>query len=146
MRLPDAFEEFHEKIQLSPLSEERINRAWGRLHSYLTQKYGLPDQAVIIQGSYANDTAVKPAKSDGEYDLDIIAICVAPGTSAEDAIKQLKAILAEDADLAARIEPNKQGRPCVRLRYAPEEQGFGFHVDICPARSGQLGAPLDVPM
>lgn len=146
MRLPDAFEEFHERIQLAALSVDRINSAWGRLHTYLTEKYVLPDAAVLIQGSYANGTAVKPASTDGEYDLDIVAVCVEESTGAEDAIRTLTEVLGEDADLAKRLGANKSGRPCVRLRYAPEDEGFGFHVDITPARDGQQGAPLDVPM
>lgn len=145
MRLPEAFEDFHERIQLAALSEDRINSAWGRIHRHLTKHYDIPDKAVVIQGSYANGTAVKPADSDGEYDLDIIAVCVDPITSAEDAITDLTAALGTDEDLAARIEPNENGRPCVRLRYADESQGFGFHVDVTPARQGK-GPPLDVPM
>jgi Second Messenger Oligonucleotide or Dinucleotide Synthetase domain len=146
VRLPEAFEDFHEEIQLAALSEDRINRAWGRIHRHLTKSYGIPAEAVVIQGSYANGTAVKPAHSDGEYDLDIIAVCVDATTSAEDAVTDLTAVLGTDADLAARIEPNEDGRPCVRLRYADEPQGFGFHVDVTPARQGQQGAPLDVPV
>ena len=146
MRLPEAFEDFHEEIQLAALSEDRINSAWGRIHSHLTEHYDIPDAAVVIQGSYANGTAVKPADSDGEYDLDIIAVCVEAATSGEDAITDLTAALGTDADLAARIEPNEDGRPYVRLRYTDEPQGFGFHVDVTPARGGQQGAPLDVPM
>jgi len=146
MRLADAFEEFHERIQLAPLSENRINSAWGRLHEYLTEKYELSDEFVFIQGSYANGTAVKPADSDGEYDLDIVAVCVDAHTTAETAIRNLTDVLSENKDLAERIEPNQTGRPCVRLRYAREESGFGFHVDVTPARHGQLGAPLDVPV
>jgi hypothetical protein len=34
----------------------------------------------------------------------------------------------------------------VRLEYAKESEGFGFHVDVVPARLGQEDAPLDVPM
>lgn len=146
MRLPETFEEFHERIQLAPLSENRINSAWGRLHEYLTEEYRIPDQSVFIQGSYANGTAVKPADKDGEYDLDIVAVCADADTSAEAAIRNLTDVLSENKDLAERIERNKTGRPCVRLRYAREEAGFGFHVDVTPARTGQLGAPLDVPV
>jgi hypothetical protein len=146
MRLTAAFEQFHDNIALSPLSEERINRAWGRLHRHLTSSYGLPDQFVFIQGSYANDTAVKPADSGGEYDLDLVCVGVEAGTPAEAAIEELAAVLARDGDLESRIEPNESGRPCVRLRYADDPEGFGFHVDIVPARGADPTAVLEVPM
>lgn len=146
MRLTAAFEQFHDNIALSSLSEERINRAWGRLHRHLTSNYDLPDQFVFIQGSYANDTAVKPADSEGEYDLDLVCVSVAAGIAAEAAIKELTAVLSRDGDLKARIEPNESGRPCVRLRYADDPEGFGFHVDIVPARGADPTAVLEVPM
>jgi predicted nucleotidyltransferase len=146
MRLPEAFAQFHDRIALSPLSEERINRAWGRLHGYLVEKFDLADVFVYIQGSYANDTAVKPADAEGEYDLDIVSVHVVAGTSAEDAIEGLTAALAEDADLSKRIEPNESGRPCVRLKYADDPEGFGFHVDVVPARGQDPTATIEVPM
>jgi hypothetical protein len=146
MRLVSAFEHFHDRIALSSLSEERINRAWGRLHAFLTERYGLADVNVFIQGSYANDTAVKPADSDGEYDLDLVCLCIDQQTDAVAAIEGLSTTLAEDADLARRIEPNESGRPCVRLRYADDPEGFGFHVDIVPARGADPTAVLEVPI
>jgi predicted nucleotidyltransferase len=144
MRLPEAFVDFHDAIELSPLSEERINTAWGRLHSYLCDAFGLPVHYVYIQGSYANDTAVKPADEDGEYDLDIVCLSGA-GTPAE-AIHKLTEVLGLDGDLAERIEPNESGRPCVRLRYADDPEGFGFHVDIVPAKGADPANVIEVPM
>jgi hypothetical protein len=146
MDLDAAFGDFYDKIRLRALSEERIGRAWSRLHDHLTTKYGLADDKVLIQGSYANETAIRPADADGEYDLDIVAICVDPNTTADEAVQELRGVLCEDADLAKRLEPDEDGRPCARLRYAPEPEGFGFHVDVAPARSGQTDAPLDVPV
>jgi Second Messenger Oligonucleotide or Dinucleotide Synthetase domain len=146
VNLQDAFDTFYDKIELRALSEERIGSAWRRLHDHLTQAYSLPDRDVFIQGSYANDTAIRPADADGEYDLDIVAVCVDPTTSAEDAVAGLREVLAQDADLAKRLIPDESGRPCVRLEYAKESEGFGFHVDVVPARLGQEAAPLDVPM
>jgi hypothetical protein len=146
MRLTDAFGRFHKKIALTALSEERVNRAWGRLHDHLTVAYGLPDTHVFIQGSYANDTAVRPASSGGEYDLDLVCLSSASGADAEETIEVLTEVLRRDADLAGRIEPNESGRPCVRLRYADDPQGFGFHVDIVPARGTDPTGVLEVPM
>jgi len=144
-RLNNAFAQFHDSIQLSTLSEERINSAWGRLHDFLLEKYGGVPQDVFIQGSYANDTAVKPADSNGEYDLDIVCVYGEPDTAAV-AIERLTSVLSEDADLRARLDPNESGRPCVRLRYADDRDGFGFHVDIVPARGVDPQDVVDVPM
>jgi hypothetical protein len=146
MDLDAAFGEFYDKIRLRALSEERIGRAWARLHDHLTKHYGLADEQVLIQGSYANETAIRPADGDGEYDLDIVCICIDSGATAEDAVEELRRVLCKDSDLAERLEPDEDGRPCARLRYAPEPEGFGFHVDIAPARVGQEDAPLDVPI
>jgi len=54
--------------------------------------------------------------------------------------------LSEDGDLAERIEPNESGRPCVRLRYADDQEGFGFHIDVVPARGENPQGVIDVPM
>ncbi|MEJ7783474.1 MAG: nucleotidyltransferase [Solirubrobacteraceae bacterium] len=146
MRLTEAFDDFHENIKLSSLSEERINSAWGRLHALLTDKFGVAPENVYIQGSYANDTAVKPADDDGEYDLDIVSVHVGAGTTAAEAIEELTAVLSQDGDLKKRLEPNESGRPCVRLRYADDTEGFGFHIDIVPARGDDAKGVIEVPM
>jgi hypothetical protein len=146
MKLDSAFNEFFDKIQLRALSEERIQSAWSHLHGYLTRAYGLPDAAVFLQGSYANDTAIRPADEDGEYDVDIVCVCAGDRVGPDAALAQLRDVLARDPYAKDQLEPDKPGRPCVRLRYAPEPEGFGFHVDIVPAR--QLAArlvPVDWP-
>lgn len=145
MRLNESFAKFHETVQLSTLSEERINSAWGHLYEYLRDNYQVRPRDVFIQGSYANDTAVKPATPDGEYDLDIVCL-TRDESDAHDAIEKLTAILSGDADLAKRLEPNESGRPCARLRYADDPDGFGFHVDIVPARGEDPQGVLEVPM
>lgn len=147
MDLQDAFSIFFEKIELSPLTEDRIESAWNRLHEHLVAAYGVTVQAVFVQGSTANGTAVKPEDHDGEVDLDIIAHAVPADTPANDALDQLRAHLEADGDLAKRLTPDEPGRPCVRLKYARDpDDGFGFHIDITPARTGQEDGPLDVPM
>jgi hypothetical protein len=146
MDLQHAFDDFYEEIELKALSEERVGRAWGRLHAHLTKHYGVRADAVFVQGSWANDTAIRPADADGEYDLDIVVVSAAPDADAEDTIKELRKILARDADLADRLLPDEDGRPCVRLHYARDPEGFGFHVDVTPARSTGSTPPLEVPM
>jgi hypothetical protein len=144
-RLQGAFEQFHDDIQLSTLSEERINSAWGRLHEYLHAAYGGVAADIFIQGSYANDTAVRPASESGEYDLDIVCVYGQDDTP-EQAIKRLTDVLSADADLQARLDAGKPGRPCVRLLYADDPEGFGFHVDIVPAIGVDPTDIVQVPM
>jgi hypothetical protein len=157
MDLDAAFNDFYAAIELRPLSEQRIGSAWQRLHSFLTGAYGVPDSHVFIQGSYANDTAIRPCDKDGEYDVDIVVVGIAPGISAADAISDLRLKLEGDGDLTKRLEADKNGRPCVRLRYADDPEGFGFHIDVVPARPltpyppqqilwPARQAPMEVPM
>jgi predicted nucleotidyltransferase len=157
MKLDAAFDTFFDTIALRALSEERIGRAWGRLHEFLVGAYNLPIEAVFIQGSYANGTAIRPEDGDGEYDIDIVVVCIAPGVSAADAIADLRQKLANDGDLSKRLEADEDGRPCVRLRYAKDPEGFGFHIDVVPSRAllpfppadfsyPKWQAPLEVPM
>lgn len=133
MKLDSAFNTFYNKIELRSLSEQRIGGAWGRLHTFLTAAYNLPDREVFLQGSYANDTAIRPCDADGEYDIDIVVVGVQNGTSAAQAIGELRHKLEADADLAKRLRPDEPGRPCVTLQYAPDDDGSGFHIDIVPA-------------
>jgi predicted nucleotidyltransferase len=140
MELDQGFQEFVEAIQLGALPEGRIASAWGRLHRHLVSAYGLAPGAVFLQGSYANDTAVKPARLTDQYDVDVVALCAASNASADEALEDLEVKLAVDADYRGRIE---RKTPCVRLRYASDESGY-FHLDIVPARRA-ITAPIEIP-
>lgn len=139
MRLDSAFDEFFAAIALGSLPEGRIKSAYDRLFSYLTSSLP-PGSRVFAQGSIPNRTAVKPPDRFGEYDLDVVAVYVAAGVTAESALDGLERLLALDTDYAKRIEHKA---PCVRLRYADDDEGK-FRIDITPAR--QLTAEvLEVP-
>lgn len=140
MELDNSFQEFFEKIALGALPEGRITSAWTRLHAHLTQAYAIPADQVFLQGSYANDTAVKPARPIDTYDIDVVAVCASPEDTADQALQRLEEKLAADGDYQHRIQRKK---PCVRLLYAPDPSG-GFHIDIVPARPA-LSAPLEIP-
>lgn len=144
MNLEQAFDDFYEEIQLDALPEGRISDAWNRLQNYLVNRLGLPAADVFLQGSYANDTSVQPVKG-GEYDLDVVAICADAGASADSALKALEDALSEDEDYKKRIDVERQPKPCVRLRYADDDDGAGFHVDIVPARPA-ANAALAIPL
>jgi hypothetical protein len=144
--IPAAFQTFFERIELDAFAEDRIASAWERLRPYLAAAYGIPASAVFVQGSTANGTAIRPEDEDDEIDLDIIVNGVGAHTAAAQAIRDMRQVLSRDGDLKQRLEDDAPGRPCVRLRYAPDRAGKGFHIDITPARTGQSDGPLDVPM
>lgn len=138
MQLDDAFEEFLDKIALDGFPEEKMQRAWDRLHDYLTGSRVYRE--VFLQGSWANDTAIRPKDSKGEYDVDVVAERPsAPDDSAADALKELEDLLGADGDYRKRLNRDK---PCVRLEYADDGTG-SFHIDIVPARPA---GPLDVAL
>jgi predicted nucleotidyltransferase len=139
MRLDEAFAQFYEEIALGEVPEGKIASAWNRLQNYLVEKLGVSAADVFLQGSYANGTAVASANRSGEYDLDVVAVGAEDGVSADDVLKALEAVLAEDGDYKKRIVPK---RPCVRLDYAADEDGR-FHVDVVPARPNTVA--LEIP-
>lgn len=140
MELDDAFQRFLENIELGALPEGRITSAWQRLHEYLCAAYGVPAHDVFLQGSFVNDTTVRPAYASDEYDVDVIAMCASAEANGTGALKDLEEVLATDADYAKRIE---RKTPCVRLRYASDDSG-GLHIDVVPARRC-MTAPLEIP-
>jgi hypothetical protein len=139
MELDDAFQGFFDAIALGQL-EGRVQSAWSRLHDYLVTAYDIAPDAVRLQGSYANDTTVKPAFPTDEYDVDVIATCAQATDEPNEALEYLQARLADNGDYRQRIE---RKTPCVRLRYASDTAGR-FHLDVVPARRG-VTAPLEIP-
>jgi hypothetical protein len=147
VKLQHDFEDFYSRIILGKTQRERIDSAAGHLKEYLCAWYKLPEEDVFEQGSYPNETAIKPdrEKKDGEYDVDVVAVCAVAEATEDEAIDDLEASLDADGDYSKRIERDNPKRPCVRLRYADDEIG-GFHVDVVPARVPQdSGAPLEIP-
>ncbi|MBJ7608113.1 MAG: nucleotidyltransferase [Candidatus Dormibacteraeota bacterium] len=140
MELDDAFETFFGAIALGALPEGRIESAWSRLREYLCSAYGLSDRDVFLQGSYANDTTVRPAFPRDEYDVDVITMSARQTQSTDEALQDLEGVLARDGDYAKRIE---RKTPCVRLRYASDDSGY-LHFDVVPARRCD-SAPVEIP-
>lgn len=145
VKLPGAFDDFHDKISLSPRQRERIDSAATTLHDYLVGQLGVPPDAVFLQGSYPNGTAVQPADPDtGEYDVDLVAISASQTDTPEKALDDMEAVISASDRYAEMIDRDPK-RPCVRLRYADDEVG-GFHVDVVPARPCIADtAPLEIP-
>lgn len=142
MSLQQRFDTFLGNISLPPKAVARIESAGAALSRYLVQTYDVPAEAVFLQGSYANNTAIRPSDG-GEYDVDVICICVLPyGVSSASALDDLESKLQANGNYKARI---KTKDPCVRLEFAEDDIGK-FHVDVVPVRpSAAVDAPLDAP-
>ncbi|ORB85962.1 nucleotidyltransferase [Mycobacterium kansasii] len=135
------FQEFLEGIELKQKQVDRIESARKSLSDVLKSSYGLTDNEVFVQGSYANGTAVRPVEG-GEYDIDIVAVTADENDGATDAIRDLYSSL-ENSRYKNMIEERK---PCVRVTYVDDEIG-GFHVDVVPVRTStnDSDAPYEAP-
>ena len=133
------FELFLQNISLGDPQVPRMNSAARTVSEYIAASYDLPDHNVFLQGSYANGTAVEPVHG-GEYDVDIVAVCVDGETSANDALADLEARFRADGRFRDRV---RRKTPCVRLEYAEDNVG-SFHVDVVPTRTASA-APLEAP-
>lgn len=141
--LTTYFNRFIDNISLGEPQVSRMERAATGIMEFLRTSYGLSGGQVFIQGSYANGTAIEPV-DDGEYDVDVIAICVDNETGPTTALNGLQRRFASNGNYAARIVPKT---PCIRLEYAEDSVGK-FHVDVVPVRENQSWsspAPLDAP-
>jgi predicted nucleotidyltransferase len=146
VNLDEDFDIFLEKLQLDAKQVERMNSAERTLSDRLRAHFALSPKAVFLQGSYVNGSAIKPPPNaaDGEYDVDLIAVCAQPGEEPTQALQRLVEALSA-VGYGERIEPDpERKRPCVRLRYADDDAG-GFHVDVTPAREITGQAPLEIP-
>lgn len=69
----NQFDGFMDSIELKQKQVDRIESARKALAKLLKESYDLTDEEVFVQGSYANNTAVRPIEG-GEYDVDIVAV------------------------------------------------------------------------
>jgi hypothetical protein len=141
--LSTYFNRFIDNISLGEPQISRMERAAAGIMTFLRNSYGLTSGDVFMQGSYANGTAIEPTDG-GEYDVDIIAVCVDEHTGPTTALNELERRFRGNGNYASRIVPRM---PCVRLDYAEDNVGK-FHVDVVPVRVNQSWAspaPLDAP-
>src|SRR5580704_16606332 len=111
------FEQFLRGVSLGEPQVGRMESASRTVTSFLVDKYRIPQENVFLQGSYANGTAIEPVGG-GEYDVDIVAVCVGPNISCNQALDQLEALFKSDGRFAGRV---KRKKPCVRLEYAGDD-------------------------
>lgn len=135
------FEQFLQNISLGHPQVPRMDSAARTVSDFLRSSYGLADEAVFLQGSYPNGTAIEPVH-DGEYDIDIVCVCVGAGVTPSQALDDLERRFRNDGRFRDRVRSKK---PCVRLEYAEDDVGK-FHVDVVPVhRTGLVSPPLEAP-
>lgn len=137
------FNRFIDNISLGEPQVSRMERAADGIMSFLRTSYGLTANKVFMQGSYSNGTAIEPVDG-GEYDVDIIAVCVDQQTGPTSALNDLQRRFEGNGNYASRVVPKT---PCIRLDYAEDNVGK-FHVDVVPVRENEVWsspAPLDAP-
>jgi hypothetical protein len=147
MKNEEEFEVFLGRLQLGRVQVERMNSAWRAISDGLRGHFGLPPEDVFLQGSYANNSAIKPPpdSKDGEYDIDLIASCARADEEPVQALNRLAEALSA-IGYGENVEPDpERKRPCIRLRYADDDAGR-FHVDVTPARElGSDGVLYEIP-
>ena len=142
MPLSDAFDKFYEKIALPTQPEQRIDSAWRRLKDHIVEHADIASDDVFLQGSYPNDTAVRPPDSDGGYDVDSCAIMAKGIDDPDVAFAWLEEVLSKSGFYAERMDTSKPR--CVRVNYKDDSYG-SFHVDIVAAKphvEGHLEIPI----
>jgi hypothetical protein len=127
--LSTYFDRFVKAISLDKRHLARMDIAASTLKSFLVNEYGLPFSDVFLQGSYPNRTVIEPVEG-GEYDIDLVAVCVDENVSSDAALDDLERRLIADGRHKDRIV---RKAPCVRLEYSEDDIGK-FHVDVVPLR------------
>jgi len=134
--LNEYFEAFNREISMGEPQITRMDSAISAISEFLQDRYDLPTPNFFLQGSYPNGTIVEPVDG-GEYDVDLVAYCVASSSTADDALNVLENHFKSDGRYAKRIVRKK---PCIRLEYASDDVGE-FHVDVVPVRTTGLDQP-----
>ena len=137
------FSEFLDNIKLGEKPRERIESAISGASTAVASALGIEPEDVIVQGSYANGTAIEPVN--GSYDVDIVLPCIDRGTGAVAALDAVEDAYRSNKTYSDKVCEDNRNR-CVRLNYASDSVG-DFHVDVVPVRPAgpKSGAPLEAP-
>jgi hypothetical protein len=124
-------------LPLDPARVDRINGAWVRLHNLISgdSAFAQHRAEMIVQGSYASGTAIRPVRAADEFDVDVVVKLTLPASwSSTDTLDWLAGRLAQDGVLRPRLTQHPR---CVRVSYAGD-----FHVDVVPARRARTTSPI----
>lgn len=139
----ESLENYYEAISLSQSQLDRIDSVSEAMSAIMLTEY--PDSEIYAQGSFSTDTLVKPLTSaqsngnPGEFDVDIVVERGWGGakSSLEDTANVLKK--------SGKVTDESKQK-CVRVDYADEPSGVGFHVDIVPTRLKSDNSSREVPV
>lgn len=144
VNVSSQFDDFIDIIKLDGDPAERIKDAINGVSKAAASGLDLEVEDVIVQGSFANGTAVVPV-GEGAYDVDLVLPCITEGTGAVAALDAVEKAFLENGNYSGKVCEKSRNR-CVRLNYVDDKIG-AFHVDVVPARPAKADspAPLEVP-
>lgn len=142
--LTDEFQQFHNGIRLTPTQNERVRSAVRHLRTHISgddELNAISARSPFLQGSYAQDTQVRPV-DDGPLDVDVVFPITTKfvdrcGGNATEVVRFIRERLQADEYYKTRIVAKER---CLRIEYEGE-----FHLDVVPARPAQGLAPLEIP-
>ncbi|WP_155953206.1 nucleotidyltransferase [Pseudoxanthomonas suwonensis] len=123
-----------QELDVAPSRYEAAERSYHSVGEWLGRddsSLRAMQPVVYIQGSFRLGTAIRPATSDEQYDIDLVCLLNVPKYSTTQA--EIKASLGREvASYAERhgMKAPKSGRRCWTLEYA---DGAQFHLDALPA-------------
>lgn len=133
-----CFEEFLINIALTRSQAQRIDSSLLSLSELFVQSF-VGDVEIYAQGSFATSTIVKPLTESqstngkaGEYDVDIVLERTNWGGAAN-SLDKVRELISNNERYAPLLEPPVK-ESCERIKYAPEQSGVGFHVDLVPIK------------
>lgn len=148
-KLNGHFRKFHQNISLDDGRVQRIQSAHTKLREIVRNDGPLSRVLydVFLQGSFRNNTAIRPLK--GEFDVDVVLVLDATDPDSwlkskqdpDDVLNWVADRLRKQAHYRSNNITIRRRKRCVRLVYAGD-----FHLDVIPAHcDGNLDNPLEVP-
>ncbi|WP_321835589.1 SMODS domain-containing nucleotidyltransferase [Clostridium butyricum] len=128
MKLNDHFKKLEGKISLNPTREAKIDSAYTYWKDEFEKDDVLKDilQDFFQQGSYATRTAIKPIRSNGEFDIDAVLLLNLDEEKPKEVLDLIAGKIKNNKTYKDKVKVKDR---CVRIDYAGE-----FHMDIVPAK------------
>jgi hypothetical protein len=133
----ESLNQYLEDIALTTTQADKIDSALQSIIPLMLETF--PDAEMYAQGSYSTDTLVKPLTAAqgggvaGEFDIDIVI----ERTTWEGAVEALDSVgtALKDSGIYNKMPIDTSKNSCVRVEYADDSGGVGFHVDLVPTHS-----------
>ena len=113
MSINDDFAKFLSDIEPSSSTVSEISSVQKSLREYLSshEEYSDRCQSSYLSGSYAKHTAIRPAKDDGNRDVDIVVETnYSTGDCPADVLEELRSALADASKYStARVQTHSVG-------------------------------------